>query len=66
MMNLLSNAVKFTPKGGRIDFTVTQTSRSYDKVYMRFTVKDNGCGMSEDMLKRLFRPFEQQDASTAR
>lgn len=66
MMNLLSNAVKFTPKGGRIDFTVTQTSRSYDKVYMRFTVKDNGCGMSEDMLKRLLRPFEQQDASTAR
>ena len=66
MMNLLSNAVKFTPSGGTIDFTVTQTNRSLDKVYMRFVVKDSGCGMNEDMLKRLFRPFEQQDASTAR
>ena len=66
LMNLLSNAVKFTPPGGKIDFTVTQTSRSLDKVYMRFVVKDTGCGMSEDMKKRLFSPFEQQDASTAR
>lgn len=66
MMNLLSNAVKFTPSGGTIDFTVTQTNRSQDKVYMRFVVRDSGCGMNEDMLKRLFRPFEQQDASTAR
>lgn len=66
MMNLLSNAVKFTPSGGCIDFIVTQTSRSLDKVYMRFEVRDTGCGMSEDMMKRLFSPFEQQDASTAR
>ena len=66
LMNLLSNAIKFTPSGGSIDFTVTQTSRSHDKVYMRFMVKDSGCGMTEDMLKRLFQAFEQQDASTAR
>ena len=66
MINLLSNAIKFTPSGGKIDFTVTQTSRSHDKVYMRFTVQDNGCGMNDDMLNRLFCPFEQQDASTAR
>ncbi|MDY2628060.1 MAG: ABC transporter substrate binding protein [Lachnospiraceae bacterium] len=66
MINLLSNAVKFTPPGGRIDFTVTQTSRSQGKVYMRFLVSDTGCGMSSDMMERLFKPFEQQDASTAR
>lgn len=66
MINLLSNAVKFTPPGGRIDFTVTQTSRSQGKIYMRFLVSDTGCGMSEDMMQRLFKPFEQQDASTAR
>ena len=66
MMNLLSNAVKFTPTGGRVDFTVTQTSRSSEKVFMRFEVRDTGCGMNEDMMSRLFWPFEQQDASTAR
>ena len=66
MINLLSNAIKFTPSGGKIDFTVTQTSRSHDKIYMRFIVQDNGCGMNDDMLNRLFCPFEQQDASTAR
>lgn len=66
LMNLLSNAVKFTPQGGKIDLTVTQTSRSMTQVCMRFVVKDTGCGMTEDMMKRLFNPFEQQDASTAR
>lgn len=66
MMNLLSNAVKFTPEGGTIDFTITQTSRSQGKIYLRFMVKDTGCGMSEDMMKRLFSPFEQEDGSTAR
>lgn len=66
LMNLLSNAVKFTPAGGEIDLMIIQASRSHDKVQMRFTVSDTGCGMSKEMMSRLFKPFEQESAATAR
>ena len=66
LMNFLSNAIKFTPSGGSVDLTVLQASRSQDKVQMRFSVSDTGCGMSEDMMDRLFQPFEQESALTAR
>jgi len=66
LINLLSNAVKFTPSGGRIDLTVLQSGCSQGKVQLRFCVSDTGCGMSADMMGRLFRPFEQESASTAR
>lgn len=66
LMNLLSNAVKFTSSGGKIDFYIIQASMSQQRVHMRFIVKDTGCGMSEEMLGRLFKPFEQESADTAR
>ena len=66
LMNLLSNAVKFTPAGGRITVEVVQASMSMNTVHMRFIVSDTGCGMSQDLMRRLFHPFEQEDASTAR
>lgn len=66
LMNLLSNAVKFTQVAGQIELNVIQASRSLDKVQIRFIVSDTGCGMSEEMMGRLFLPFEQENASTAR
>ena len=66
LMNFLSNAVKFTPSGGEIDLMILQASRTRDKVQLRFSVSDTGCGTSEDMMSRLFKPFEQESASTAR
>ena len=65
LMNLLSNAIKFTPSGGEIDLMVIQASRNEKHVHMRFSVSDTGCGMSEEMLDRLFKPFEQESALTA-
>lgn len=66
LMNLLSNAVKFTPKGGCVTLTIFQKAVVGKSVYLQFEVEDTGIGMSEDYKKRLFQPFEQQDASTAR
>jgi len=62
MINLLSNAVKFTDAGGSVSFYVVQTAKTDDKVYMKFIVSDTGCGMNEDMLSRIFKPFEQESA----
>lgn len=65
LLNLLSNAVKFTPAGGTISLTVKELTSSHGRVYFRFTVKDDGIGMEEDALLRVFSPFEQETASTA-
>lgn len=66
LMNLLSNAVKFTQKGGRIHLLVSQKNIIGGKVHLQVEVSDTGIGMSEEYKKRLFMPFEQQDATTAR
>lgn len=65
LMNLLSNALKFTPPGGSVFLEIRQLSADAETVRIRFTVKDTGCGMSEEMQKRLFQPFEQENASVA-
>lgn len=66
LMNLLSNAIKFTPPEGTVVLKITQSSHSFDKTMIRFSVSDTGCGMDENMAKRLFSPFEQESSSTAR
>lgn len=67
LLNLLSNAFKFTDPGGNI--TVKVSEKMWDpekkKVFVRFAVSDTGCGMSEEMQKRLFSAFEQESATTA-
>lgn len=61
MFNLLSNAIKFTPEGGQIEFTVQQMSRpSHKHIYLQFIVKDNGVGMSEQFVKKIFEPYSRE------
>jgi len=64
-MNLLSNAVKFTPEDGLVTLSIQQMSQDDKEVYLQFTVRDSGIGMSEEYLSRLFTPFEQESATTA-
>lgn len=64
LMNLLSNAVKFTQRG-HVWLSISQQTPSADEVFVRIMVTDTGCGMSEEMQTRLFRPFEQENADTA-
>ncbi|MDD3193881.1 MAG: ATP-binding protein [Oscillospiraceae bacterium] len=66
LMNLVSNAFKFTDKGGAIHIKVEETSRKGETAFLRFTVSDTGCGMSDEMKARLFKPFEQETADTAK
>lgn len=66
LMNLLSNAIKFTPSGGKITLSIVQSNHSEDKIQFRFIVSDTGCGISDDMQKRLFQPFEQEAPDTAK
>ncbi len=58
--NLVSNAVKFTTKG-----SVTLAVKAVGGG-LEFRVSDTGIGIPADRLPRLFRKFEQADASTTR
>ena len=64
--NLLSNAVKFTQKNGSIILSAKKISMIDDSCTIRFMVKDNGIGISEEQQKNLFAPFEQADGSISR
>lgn len=60
LMNLLMNAVKFTEKGS-VDLTV-----NYENGTLHITVQDTGLGIPESMLRELYNPFTQADASITR
>jgi signal transduction histidine kinase/CheY-like chemotaxis protein len=62
LMNLVGNAIKFTDRG-EVDVTV-DIAAPPDAV--AFVVRDTGIGIPADALHRLFQPFTQVDASTAR
>ena len=61
--NLLSNAAKFTPEGGDVWFEVTNLEvEEGNKLKIKFVVRDNGIGMSEEFMKHLFEPFAREQS----
>ena len=67
MINLLSNAVKYTPIGGEITLTVEALEESIrNHAHLRFSVKDNGLGMSEEFVKVIFEPFSRENTEAKR
>jgi signal transduction histidine kinase/ActR/RegA family two-component response regulator len=60
-MNLLSNAIKFSTEGGDIRCIIERLYNKRHVSYVRFVVKDNGIGMSQEFLPKIFTPFEQED-----
>ncbi len=52
MLNLVQNAIDATPAGG-----VVEISTDADAGYVRISVGDNGVGIREDYLDRVFEPF---------
>ncbi|MBQ5777769.1 MAG: HAMP domain-containing protein [Oscillospiraceae bacterium] len=61
-INLLSNAVKYTPDNGKIDFSAEKTNDGFIKI----TVADNGIGIPEKDLPRLFERFYRVDKARSR
>ena len=62
-VNILNNAVKYTPDKGEITLSINQQAKD-DKCLLIFNCTDNGMGMSEDFLQRVFTPFERVNNST--
>lgn len=61
LVNLLTNAAKYTPSGGRI-----QLQARIEGGEFVCRVRDNGVGISAELLPRIFELFAQADRSLAR
>jgi signal transduction histidine kinase/CheY-like chemotaxis protein len=64
LVNLVGNALKFTREGGVGIFVEAVPVGSDWR--LRFSVEDSGIGIPADRLDRLFKAFNQVDASTTR
>lgn len=63
--NLIGNSIKFT-ESGSVTIGARVEQELEDKVRLMFWVEDTGIGIPPQQLARLFQPFSQADASTAR
>ena len=61
LANLLNNAAKFTERGGQIWLTLSSNGTAGE-----ISVRDNGIGISADMLPRVFEMFTQVDRARKR
>jgi len=66
LINLISNAVKFTNKKGTIDVIIEHKSTNEEELDIKFTVKDNGIGISKEQEAKVFEAFTQADSTTSR
>lgn len=59
--NLVVNAIKYSPEGSKIDITVGLTA---DEKYIKVNVKDEGIGIAEDVIDRVFDRFYRTENTT--
>ena len=60
LANLLSNAIKFTEHGD-IELKLETGKKQSNIVELIFSVKDTGIGISDELQKKIFSPYEQEN-----
>lgn len=63
-MNILGNSVKYTPPGGTLELEITEKeSKIFGYGCYEFVFRDNGIGMSEEFVRKIFEPFSRAEDS---
>lgn len=63
--NIIGNAIKYTPIGGRINFSVTESEGEAEgEARYCFIVEDSGIGMSEEFVEHIFDEFSREESVT--
>jgi signal transduction histidine kinase/CheY-like chemotaxis protein len=65
LTNLTGNSLKFT-ENGEVVVTAQKEFENESSVLIRFSIRDTGIGISEEVQKLLFKAFTQADGSTTR
>ena len=60
-INLVENSIKYTPENGRINITTMDSGKDVD-----ITIEDNGIGIPEKDLPRIFERFYRVDKNRSR
>ncbi|HEY9190951.1 MAG TPA: ATP-binding protein [Sulfurovum sp.] len=66
LTNLIGNAIKFTDAYGKINLFVEGVRSDKDHTVLKFSVSDNGIGLSEAQQKKIFEAYGQASSSTSR
>lgn len=65
-VNIITNAVKYTPEGGSVKVRCEQLGKAVNGIAKyKYTVSDNGIGMSEEFQKHMFEEFSREQNTTA-
>jgi len=63
-VNILGNSVKYTPSGGLLEIEVREKeAREHGFGYYDFVFRDNGIGMDEAFVARIFEPYSRAEDS---
>ena len=63
LLNILSNAVKYTNQEGHIELDIEEIPRDGRYARYKFTITDNGIGMSEEFQKHIYESFTRAENS---
>lgn len=65
LLNLLSNAIKYTQPGGKVCLRVERIGEVDNRVEFKYSIEDNGVGMSPEFLEKIYDEFEREETATA-
>lgn len=57
MRNLIQNGIKFTEEGGRVLVEILIVKEEANFIEVEYAVSDTGCGIEQEKMKTLLRPF---------
>ena len=65
LINIISNAIKYTDPGGNVSFSIRQLPSDREGYCSyEFIVSDDGIGMSEEFVGKIFESFSRERTST--